>query len=81
MLNLELKLVDKNGDKVEVIFDDIIRVEGRVGVEKLTNQGFPYAGLETNFVLLTTRTAEYEIPRSPENDSQILTYLLSRGAA
>lgn len=79
MFDGELKLVDENGNAVDVQWGDVVRVEGRIGVQVLEHGCVPYAGAERSFVALTTRITTHEIPRSVQNDSEILTFLLARG--
>jgi hypothetical protein len=79
MSELYLRVVGFDGQKIEISYSDVERLKGYVGVHTVTDSGFTYAGAEKRYVKIDTSTRSYDIPRSPENDAEVLEFMLRTG--
>ena len=73
-----LQITDLNEHKLEIRYSDIIRCQGYAGVHPIKHGNSSYAGPKIEWVEITTNTGAYKSPRTPENDREILTFILSQ---
>lgn len=76
-----IQVVDFDGQRIDISYSEVEKLQGCIGVHPVSHFGVSYAGPEKRYVKIETNTHSYEIPRSPDNDTEILDFLLSQRGA
>lgn len=74
-----INVVDFDDQEIKIAYAEVQRLQGFVGVHTVQQSGITYAGSEKAYVKIDTSHNSYEIPRSRDNDPEILDFLLTRG--
>lgn len=73
-----LKVVDINGVKAEIPWSAIRSLQGRIEAVQIKDGASVFIGGTYEIVELTTSRGVFKIPRSSDNDAEILTFMLDR---
>ena len=71
-----LNLLDIDGNKIAISAESIKSIQAYFGVTPIDIGGMSIAGPASEYVLVKTSTGSHKIPRRPENDSELLTFIL-----
>lgn len=78
MIPSELNLLDVDGNKITISAENIKSLQAHLEVTPIDVGRISIAGPASEYVLVTTSTGSHKIPRRADNDSELLTFILSQ---
>lgn len=76
---MELKLLDANGKEIEIAVEEIKGMEACFKNVPVDAGRMSLAGPGAVFIKLNMKSGHLEVPRCPQNDSEILTFIIGSG--